>query len=185
MVKAQAYNFFLALMPEREESERIASMAAEWREELRLRGKCFKPERLHMTVAMLGKLLHEAPSAAVIDAACSAVSSAGLKRPLLRLDHAISFGKEGPQKKPFVLRCDEAGDERFKAFSAPLTPAWRRTGLTVPPVGLAHMTLLYDSRKLEVFEIAPIQWHPRRCALMLSHVGESRHERLAEWMLPD
>jgi len=185
MGQPPAYNFFLALMPEHEESRRIAALAAQWREALGLRGECFKPERLHMTVAMLGKLLPKAPAGAVIDAACAAVTSARLSRPFLRLDHATSFGKQGPQKKPFVLRCDEAGDASFKAFAAPLGAVWQHVGLTVAPAGLAHMTLLYDRRKLEVFEIAPIHWHPRCCALMLSHVGESRHERLAEWTLPD
>jgi len=50
---------------------------------------------------------------------------------------------------------------------------------------LAHMTLLCDGRELDPYEIAPIQWRPRRCALVLSHVGLSRHERLAEWPLAD
>ena len=46
-----------------------------------------------------------------------------------------------------------------------------------------HMTLMWADRWVDEYPVLPIHWTVREFALILSHVGKSRHEHLAKWAL--
>jgi RNA 2',3'-cyclic 3'-phosphodiesterase len=71
-----------------------------------------------------------------------------------------------------------------------LLDAFRAQGLDLPANQVApstHLTLGYDCPDGEpgMRPIDPISWQVTRIDLVLSHQGQTRHETLATWALPD
>jgi 2'-5' RNA ligase len=180
-----AYNLFLAVLPEPEDAQRIARVAANLRERNGLVGKCLRAERLHITLQALASFHRMVPQA-VLDAAVAAAASVDCPPLPIVLDRACSFPNVGSRgHNAFVLRCDARSDTAIARLRQSLTIALRRTGLRAEPSGTPHMTMLYDQRVVPEQVIQPLHWTATSFALILSHVGLAYHQQIARWSLAD
>lgn len=97
-------------------------------------------------------------------------------------NHVLSFRSK--RERPLVLINPEgnAGLDRLnQQLIMRLIPrglARRRDFKRIP-----HITLLYDDLNVPEQPIRPVSWTVREVALVLSHVGETKYDRIATWKL--
>jgi len=66
----------------------------------------------------------------------------------------------------------------------PLVSGLRRLKLG-PQASAPHMTMVYNCGKVLAQQaIEPLPWTIRRFALVISHIGNGRHEIYKQWTLP-
>lgn len=178
--KLLGYTLFLAIFPESDQARYIAHAADGLCHRQGLLGHRLIPARLHITLHAVAHFGHTLPQT-VIDAA--KVASAGVSCPPLPLvfDRALSFS----HNNAFVLRCNNNSDAAVARLRNSLKTALRRAGLDPQPSATPHMTLLYDTHHVAEHPITPISWVATRFALIVSHVGLTHHQWLAEWRLTD
>jgi 2'-5' RNA ligase len=110
----------------------------------------------------------------------------GLHRPdafHVALDQAVV-------RKDRVLLAASRQPEGMRRCQRRLLEAYRAHGLELPvreAAPHAHLTLGYDGSGMEpgMRPIDPISWRVTHMELVLSHRGETRHETLAAWPLPE
>ncbi len=84
-----------------------------------------------------------------------------------------------------MLLGDAATNAAVARLRRPLMNMLRRFGLKPREVSTPHMTMVYNCGQLVVeHPIEPLACTMRRFALVLSHVGNTRHEYLGTWSLP-
>lgn len=89
-----------------------------------------------------------------------------------------------------VLLAASRQPEEMRRCQRRLLDAYRNHGHDLPAreaAPHAHMTLAYDGSGIEpgMRPIDPISWRVAAVELVLSHRGETRHETLAAWPLPE
>jgi 2'-5' RNA ligase len=140
-----------------------------------LAGRVFDAARLHVTLEFLGRI-NEAQCVCACRAA-ETVHNAALD---LVFDRALSFDTPS---RPFVLTGGAALDP-VRRLRAVLASALADHGFQPRAAYIPHMTLCYDrSRKVAEHVVAPLGFHAGTIDFMVSHVGQSRHERIASWPL--
>lgn len=179
--QAACYNLFLAIFPSSGDAQRIAAVAADLRQRHHLGDKCLRVDGLHITLHVLANRQSIVPQE-MVDAALAAAAGVACSSLPVVFDHAGSFHSRA-KKKPFVLRCDAAGDTAIARLRQPLQMALRRAGLRPNPSTTPHMTMLYDRRAVPEHPIEPMRWTATRFALILSHVGLEHHEWIGCWPL--
>jgi 2'-5' RNA ligase len=173
------YGVFFAGFAEPGRAEPLRMAGQRLMREHGLRDALQSEERAHVTLCSLNG--PASLNRAQLDAARAAANS--LHCPVLPMvfDRARSFSADGA----FMLLGDKATDTAVARLRRPLMAALKRFGLKPDEVRLAHMTMVYNCGKVvEERSIPPLTWTMRRFALVLSHVGNTRHEILAEWTLP-
>jgi len=178
--KLLGYTLFLAIFPEPDQAHYIAHAADGPCQRQRLLGHRLTPARLHVTLHALAHFSNTLPQN-VIDAAKVAAASVNCPPLALVFDRALSFS----HNDAFVLRCDKKSDAAVARLRHSLKTALQRAGLDPQPSGTPHMTLLYDTQHVAEHPITPISWIATRFALIVSHVGLTHHQWLAEWRLTD
>lgn len=176
--KLLGYTLFLAIVPEPDQAQRIAHAADSLCHRQRLLGQRLTPARLHITLHAIAGFGSSLPQS-IIDAAKTAAASVSCPPLPLVFDRALSFS----HNDAFVLRCDNKSDAAVARLRQSLKAALKRAGLDPQPSGTPHMTLLYDTRHIPEHLITPISWVATRFALIVSHVGLTHHQWLAEWRL--
>lgn len=176
--KLLGYTLFLAIVPEPDHAQRIAHAADGLCHRQQLLGHRLPPARLHITLHAIAGFGSTLPQS-VIDAAKAAAASVSCPPLPLVFDRALSFS----HNDAFVLRCDKKSDAAVARLRQSLRAALKRVGLDPQPSGTPHMTLLYDTRHIPEHLITPISWVATRFALIVSHVGLTHHQWLAEWRL--
>ena len=177
--RGTAYQLFFAIFPEPEDAHRIASLVSELRARHGLRGSPLSPERLHVTLQSVAAYRTPAVPQVVVDAACAAARGVdGAALPIV-FDRAMSFATS----KAFVLRSDAVSDSGIARLRHALGRALRSAGLRPPPAATPHMTMLYDPSLVPEHGIEPLRWTATRYALILSHVGATHHQWVAQWPL--
>lgn len=177
------YNLFLAIFPPPEIAERVGLLGADLRRHHGLRGRCLRPQHLHMSLHAIAGFKHAIP-VQVIDAARAAASGIACPPLPIAFDHACSFSNRGdPDNNAFVLRCDARSDAVVARLRQALALALRRSGLHPKQSSTPHMTMLYDQQVVPEHPIEPICWTASRFALILSHQGLGHHEWLGHWQL--
>lgn len=153
-------------------------MAEEARERVRasgLTGRVFDAARLHVTLEFLGRM-----SEAQCVLACRAAEAVHEEVLDLVFDRALTFDTPS---RPFVLTGGAMLDP-VRRLRAVLADALAEHGFQPRAAYTPHMTLCYDrSRKVPGHAIAPLGFHASTMDFMVSHVGQSRHERVASWPL--
>jgi len=172
---------FFALFPDAETADDIHALARRLREELGLHGKPLLRERLHVTLHHLGDFTGLPED--MVERATAAAAACRTAPFALRFDHVASFaGKRS--RLPCVLRNDDS-DSPLHRFQLLLGEALALRGLpsdrgaTFTP----HVTLLYDDRRVERTEVAPIEWRVSEFRLIHSLLGQTRHIELGRWAL--
>ncbi|MGE3926450.1 MAG: 2'-5' RNA ligase family protein [Lautropia sp.] len=168
--------WFFALRPDARDAARIHAFAGELLASRGISGSRIAPERLHVTLDLVGHDVNQA----VVDAACGAADSIRLPALEVTFDTAGSFSAPSG---PFVLLGSE-GLDAVRALRISLGSALADWGFVPPRSYEPHMTLCYDRRRrVPRAPVAPIGFHAGEFALVKSHIGLSRHEVLRTWRL--
>jgi RNA 2',3'-cyclic 3'-phosphodiesterase len=165
-------SLFFAIFPDEAARARISDIAQRLRQQHNLKSLAIPADRLHITLHHLGAF--DGLPADVVQHACDAASAIKLPPVEVTLDRIESFSSRRP-KRPIVL----SGD---------ITPSLQALVQAIDPEAhrpfKPHVTLLYDAQRIAREAVPePVAWISREFALMRSHLGQSRHETLARWML--
>jgi len=173
------FSLFFAGFAEWADNQRLCEQGAMLASEHGLRNAVQVPERAHVTLCSLNR--HEVLNLAVIDAAKAAAGRFPCPALPMVFDRACSYAADGA----FMLKGDPATERAVAQLRKPLMAMLRRFGLKPDEAGVPHMTMVYNCGKVVAEQpITPWMWTMRRFALVLSHVGNKRHECLQEWTLP-
>ena len=168
------YTWFFALRPPIEEARRIHAFAADLLAFHGVPGKIVLPERLHITLDVVG---YDDVDETVAEAALRAGDAISSPRLDVRFEAAMSFSG------PLVLVGGE-GTDAVRKLRTDLGCALADRGFKPPRSYEPHMTLSYDAqRRLAKTPIGPIGFRAGEFALIKSHVGLSRHEIMRTWRL--
>lgn len=173
-------NLFLAIVPPAASIPVIVERTQQCRNDHGLRGKALSPACLHVSLHSLGK--HNGLPPRLVDAASAAATAVFMPPFEISFDRALSF-QNRKAKRPFVLR---AGGEMLALvlFHRALGEAMTKAGLgSWTRHFTPHMTLLYDQRIVEEYEIETLGWTVTDFVLVHSLVGQGRHIHLARWSL--
>jgi 2'-5' RNA ligase len=175
------YNLFFALLPEPEIVSQVADLGTTVCRAHRFRGKPIWPDRLHMTLLSAAD-----PNCGLIENATRAMRAAArVDAPVFNvaLDITESFYLRR-ETHPFVL-ASGSGVAAAAALRRSIAEAMVEEGfgVRISRDFTLHMTLMWADRRVDEYPILPIHWTVREFALVLSHVGKSRHEHLAKWTL--
>ncbi|WP_250634543.1 2'-5' RNA ligase family protein [Pinirhizobacter soli] len=170
------HTWFFALRPSIEDSRRIHAFAGELLSFHGVLGKRIAPERLHITLELVG---HDVDDA-LVEAACRVADAVSFPAMEARFEAAMTFSAPSG---PLVLLGSEGLDE-VRGLRTALGCAMADHGFAPPRAYEPHMTLCYDPRhRLAKTPITPIGFHAGDFALIKSHIGFSRHEVLRTWRL--
>jgi 2'-5' RNA ligase len=170
------HTWFFAVRPSVADAARIDALAEKLLASHGIVGKRIGPERLHITLELVGHDVDES----VVDAACRAADLLRLPAIDVRFDAATTFSAPSG---PFVLLGVDGLDEVRKLRTA-LGCALADHGFTPARAYEPHMTLCYDPRnRVERISVDPIGFQIAEFALVKSHIGLSRHEVLRVWPL--
>lgn len=173
---------FFALYPDAQTAARVAALGTGLAARHGLRGRLHRPERLHVTLHMLGDFVGlPAREHALALEAAAAVRFEPFE---FALDRLLSFDRRGGRNRPCVLG-GGPGAEPVCAFRRALCAELQRVGLPLEARPYRpHLTLCYaDSLVPEQVLDAPVGWRVGEFRLMDSLLGRARHEMLARFEL--
>lgn len=172
---AAPLHYFFALRPSPADAARVAEEAKERVRASGLTSRVFDAARLHVTLEFLGRM-----SEVQCECACRAAETMHEAALDLMFDRALTFDTSS---RPFVLTGGEALDP-VRRLRAVLASALAEHGFQPRVAYTPHMTLCYDrAHKVAEHAVAPLGFHAGAIDFMVSHVGRSRHERIASWPL--
>jgi len=170
------HTWFFALRPAIEDALRIHAVATALLGETGVSGKRIDPDRLHVTLELVG---HDVDDATV-DAACRAADTIRMPAIEARFDAIMTFSAPSG---PCVLLGGEGLDD-VRALRTDLAMAMADRGFSPSRAYEPHMTLGYDPRhRLPRTSIEPVRFAATEFALVKSYIGLSRHEVLRTWRL--
>jgi 2'-5' RNA ligase len=172
------HTWFFALRPSEEEARRIHAQAERLLAAKGVAGKRIDPERLHITLELVGHDVDES----VVALACRAADTIHFPALDARFDAVMTFSAPSG---PCVLSGLQGLDE-VRKLRTDLVCAMADHGFTPPRNYEPHMTLCYDPRqRLPRTAIEPVSFRAVEFALVKSYIGLSRHEVLRTWRLAD
>lgn len=170
------HTWFFALRPAIADAARLDAFAEDLLASHGVTGKRVGPDRLHITLELVG---HDS-EASVVEAACRAADVLRFPSIDARFDAAVTFSAPSG---PFVLLGGD-GLNGVRELRTALGCALAEQGFTPSRSYEPHMTLCYDPRnRVERIAIDPIGFQIAEFALVKSHIGLSRHEVLRKWPL--
>jgi 2'-5' RNA ligase len=173
------HTWFFALRPGAADAARIDAVAARLMALHGVTGKRTGPDRLHVTLDLVG---HDDLAADTLAAASAAADAVRLPAFDARFDAAMTF--DAPSG-PFVL-LGGGGLDAVRALRTALGCALADQGLKLPLPYEPHLTLGYDPRhRVARTPIEPLAFRCTGFSLVRSHIGLSRHEVLRSWPLGD
>ena len=174
--QAARHTWFFALRPGAEDAARIDAFASRLLASHGMSGKRMAPERLHITLDLVGHDVDEG----TVEAACRAASAVRSPALDVRFDTVATFGAPSA---PVVL-LGAAGLDAVRGLRTALGCALADQGFRPPPAYEPHMTLCYDPRHhLARTPVDPPGFRATEFALVKSHIGFSRHEVVRTWPL--
>jgi 2'-5' RNA ligase len=172
------HTWFFALRPAREDARRLHAAAERLLAGKGVAGKRIDPERLHITLELVGHDVDES----VVERACRAADTIRFPALEARFDAIVTFSAPSG---PCVLVGLQGLDE-VRKLRTDLVCAMADRGFTPPRAYEPHMTLSYDPRhRLPRTDIEPLGFRAAEFVLVKSHIGFSRHEVLRTWTLDD
>lgn len=178
---------FFALRPTAEAATQISQMTREMQLRLGLQGKPLAPDRLHITLHLLGDF-PQLPDYLVARASACAAAFATLPACRafdLAIDRAVTFQRRtGPS--PTAALVNHGGID-LVAFWAALGDTLWRAGLVArrrtPAEFLPHVTMMYGDAMPGTQRFAPIAWQASELVLIHSLVGRTKHLTLGRWAM--
>ncbi|WP_083444611.1 2'-5' RNA ligase family protein [Herbaspirillum rhizosphaerae] len=173
------HTWFFALRPEAADAARLDAFAEKLLASHGVTGKRVGPERLHITLELVGHD-SDAQVAEMVEAACRAADAVRFPAIDARFDAAVTFSAPSG---PFVLLGGD-GLNGVRELRTALGCALAEHGFAPQRSYEPHMTLGYDPRhRVERIAIDPVGFQIAHFALVKSHIGLSRHEVLRVWPL--
>lgn len=170
------HTWFFALRPSPACAVRLDILATGLMAAHGVSGKRTGPERLHVTLEVVGHDVEED----LVDAACRAADALRFAPFEARFETVETFSAPNG---PFVLGGD-AGLDAVRALRQALAMAMADAGWRPQHAYQPHMTLAYDPRnRVRRTAIEPAAFEATEFALVKSHIGFSRHEVLRTWPL--
>lgn len=168
------HTWFFALRPSKEDAHRIHAIAADLLTANSVTGKRIDPERLHITLDLVG---HDV-TPEVVAIACRAADSIRFSPFEARFDSLMTFtAPSGP-----VVLLGTEGLVEVRNLRTALASAMADCGFKPPRTYQPHMTLSYDPRhRLPQMPVERIGFIAREFFLVKSHIGLSRHEVMQTW----
>lgn len=168
------HTWFFALRPSAEDAHRIHAIAADLLAANGVTGKRIGPDRLHITLDLVG---HDV-TPEVIAIACRAADSIRFSPFEARFDSIMTF--TAPSGPVVLLGTD--GLEEVRNLRTILASAMADSGFNPPRIYQPHMTLCYDPRhRLLQMPVESIGFIAKEFFLVKSHIGLSRHEVMRTW----
>lgn len=177
---------FLAVLPDEQAVQGIASLTQRLREEHDLRGRPLIPGRLHISLLSLGD--HASIPEPMLAAAEQLAAQVTLSAFPVTLDRALTFGGRSPlpgKSYPFVLRGSD-GATGLVELQRMLMAGLPSLGIHVrAPTFTPHLTLLYDQHVVLECDVPAIDWVVQEFVLVHSRIGSGAPYRvLRRWSLP-
>ncbi|MEX1827470.1 hypothetical protein JNG39_07220 [Luteibacter sp. CQ10] len=155
---------------------RIHAVATALLGEKGVSGKRIDPDRLHVTLELVG---HDVDDA-TLESACRAADTIHMPAIDTRFDAIMTFSAPSG---PCVLLGGE-GLHDVRTLRTDLAMAMADRGFSPSRAYEPHMTLCYDPRhRLPRTPIEPVRFAATEFALVKSYIGLSRHEVLRTWRL--
>ncbi len=177
---------FFAALPDPRAALKMHELAWRLRARHQLPSKPMPAERLHVTLQTLGAFDGVPEEAmALADRVAGRLAVAPFE---VCFDRAMSFSGSGGSEvqRAFVLRESQRSEELMNLHLL-LTRGLRALGQ--PAAGgrafAAHVTLLYDPRRVAEEPVEPIRWTVDTLVLIRSQVGSGKpYQILRRWQLP-
>ena len=171
---------FFAVRPDARTASRIESVAQALRKNHGLRGKSLGPERVHVTLHLVGDFAGGIPTGVLDDALAAAGPVAAHASPFDAFFDTLASFTRKRRNMPLVLLGHDSVQGLSKLQQA-LLSALVRAGLATDSGApfVPHLTLLYDDRLMAPQAIEVPAWHVAELLLVRSLLGRSRHEVLA------
>jgi 2'-5' RNA ligase len=176
---------FFAVYPDERARGEIAALARELRSAHGMQGATTMPQKLHVTMAMLGdfagipgNLLARASQVAEVATAMAPFD--------VSFEWVLTFGgrPRAPERRPLVLVGGE-GVAGFHALHQALSLAMLKAGMpAASPNFIPHVTLLYDRHVVDEQAVAPVGWSVSELVLLHSRIGQNvPYVELGRWPL--
>ncbi len=174
---------FFALQPDGETAERLFDYARDLCRRYGLSGRPIGPERLHITLNLLGRF-HGRPPILLLDRAMKAASAVAHRPFRIALNQVQNWGRnEGGDAHPVVLCGDEGviGVDSLRETLLRALSGLRRPDK--PKDFNPHLTLLWDRIGVAEDLAEAFVWTAREFVLIESPYGESQHHVVGRWAL--
>ena len=172
------HSLFFAVVPDPVDAARLHAHARRVEGRLGVAGRALEPERLHVTLHLVGGYVDE-PAQVEIARWCRAAAAVRRAPFEVVFDRVASFGGEG---HPLVFTSSDGAG--LQALHETLGMALANTGERIKRQRITpHMTLSYRGKRLAETAIEPVRWHADELVLIDSHVGEHVHEVIGRWPL--
>ena len=172
------HRLFFAIFPAPVDAVQIHARAESLRQQHRFTEALIEPERLHITLQVLGDYADQIP-VEHLEAAVQVAGGVRAQNFEIELDHALSFQRNGA----FAFSAKKR-ESPFTNFRLELAQQLARRGFPPHPAGTPHMTLLCSHHHLVPEEaIRPIRFLIKEFALIHSYTGKHFYEELGRWNL--
>lgn len=180
------HSLFFCLRPDPATALRLSDWSMDTFQQLGLRPRPARTERLHVTLQHLGWFDDESPEgrgerADVCEAAMQAAAAVRAAPVRVDFDELLSFTRK-PHNRPLVLSGRAVLDDVRKLREA-LGEQLRSRGLAVERAFTPHLTLTYDDAAVPSQPVAVPGWLATDLHLIDSLQGQSRHVPVASWVL--
>ena len=167
---------FYSIFPDPLAAVRIANVARHFRSAFGLKGVPLWTDRFHVTIHGFGAF--DGLPRTVVDKAIEAGTSVAARPFVVAFDRVTSFAGSD-----VLVLCGGDGVDGLMMFHHALGAVMQKAGLAMSPHFTPHITLLYDSHRIEQHFIEPICWTVRDFVLVHSLVGLTKHIPLQRWQL--
>ena len=168
---------FFAVLPDEQTAERLIDVQTRLVNRHRLRGKLMEPDRLHVTLRLVGN--YDGLPESVVDDAKRAGNSIAMGPFDVAFSHAATLGGEA-----FALFRGE-GSEALVALGDAIGVAMAKVGLrsSASQFKTPHISLLRAPSRVPEERVEPTRWTAREFVLIQSLIGKKEHRIKARWPL--
>ncbi|MEP9375228.1 2'-5' RNA ligase family protein [Aquabacter sp. CN5-332] len=173
---------FFAVCPDAQAAADTTQIVKGLCEQFGLKSQPLGRDRLHVSLCCLGDFAG-LPDGLVAQARRAAEEVVEESVPVT-FDRAGTFA-HGRKRKSALVLLNDLPLIPLLEFQHALGRAMARNGLgcRVPPYLTPHMTLLYDTRHVEMRPVGPVEWTAREFVLVHSLLGQGKHIPLGRWPL--
>jgi len=168
---------FFAVLPDEQTAARLIDVQARLVNRHRLRGTLMEPDRLHVTLRLVGN--YDGLRDSTVDEAKRAADSVAMNPFDVAFSHAATLGGDA-----FALFRGE-GSEALVALGDAIGVAMAKVGLrsSASQFKTPHISLLRSPLRVPEEMVEPVRWTAREFVLIQSLIGKKEHRVKARWPL--
>jgi len=168
---------FFAVLPDEQTAARLIDVQTHLVNRHRLRGKLMEPDRLHVTLRLVGN--YDGLRESVVDEAKRAADSIVMAPFDVAFSHAATLGGEA-----FALFRGQ-GSDALVALGDAIGVAMAKVGLksSASQFKTPHISLLRAPSRVPEEPVEPVHWTASEFVLIHSLIGKHEHRIKARWPL--